>query len=819
MPLNIIPYQPLYLNDRPTDCFGCEDDYCIPFQPGDPVHAQYQQTPCHPSIACDGDFSSIGGGSEVLPDGDFNELGAEELINGTFTGNATGWALGTGWAYNANNVRKTAGTASSISQLFAIPLVQYAIYRVEFTISNRTAGAVTPRFVLMATTDNGTAASTNTTHVQYIKTSNAMEQFGLTADAAFDGDIDTVSVKRIAASWDFSGDELDGWGMDASGFAQTIHLGAYGIQGGGGTTTALNCLNTITPNTNYTVTVEIEDGQGLVAFGVGSNFSQYFTLTGGPQTISFVILSGLGTTFLVTPSATTDTEMKISEISVIEEDDNCWTFDGGQWSLTGGAICKTPGASDTLINSATLLSGEYYQIKVTVENRTQGFVQFSVNGQPLIIAQPNVIIAQSNNTFVMYVTPTADSQLSIFASALFDGCISNVQIFTLRKDYVFELRDLNGKGNDGDLIAIISDHDGQAFNFVRYFQDYITLVFTFDDPTFLDILDRPIEYGCYNIYAYDDCEVQYEELIGDGEFINPENVYWWDQQAAHPATEIITGGRIEFDLAAPNAIDQQSTIVNNYLGSGPSFQNNVPGIPVGAHNYRLEWDIISSDDTNIKMTVKFGLQRPIIDELSTVGSHSITLSFDPEYTTPARHWLSLRAVWPAGTSGTVIVDNVSAHRIEPFDATYISQCIKYAESFPCTKYVKAYADANQMDFEFENTGFFLGQRLYLRAINPDYPEDQSDYLYSEGTRAKNFFQTQKNFVMLTGLIPEWTHDSLRVQRGMQHFQIGEPLETFTEYFAFEGYKPSWQGNGQFELAPVRFEIAIKDRDAKFFRNT
>ena len=41
---------------------------------------------------------------------------AELISNGTFTGNATGWALGTGFTYSSNAITASAGTASNLSQ-------------------------------------------------------------------------------------------------------------------------------------------------------------------------------------------------------------------------------------------------------------------------------------------------------------------------------------------------------------------------------------------------------------------------------------------------------------------------------------------------------------------------------------------------------------------------------------------------------------------------------------------------------------------------------------------------------------------------------
>ena len=121
-------------------------------------------------------------------------LGAEKVTNGTFTGNATGWTLGTGWAYNSNNVTKTAGTASDLEQ--NVSAVNGETYRVVFTVSGWTAGCVRPQIGGVG----GTYICTNSTTETQVITATGTGNLQLHADAAFAGTVDTVSVMRITAS-------------------------------------------------------------------------------------------------------------------------------------------------------------------------------------------------------------------------------------------------------------------------------------------------------------------------------------------------------------------------------------------------------------------------------------------------------------------------------------------------------------------------------------------------------------------------------------------------------------------------------------------
>lgn len=61
------------------------------------------------------------------------------LTNGSFTGNANGWTLGSGWAYNSNNVIKNAGGTGTLSQTVLFAPVAGKNYFVQYTVSGFTA--------------------------------------------------------------------------------------------------------------------------------------------------------------------------------------------------------------------------------------------------------------------------------------------------------------------------------------------------------------------------------------------------------------------------------------------------------------------------------------------------------------------------------------------------------------------------------------------------------------------------------------------------------------------------------------------------------
>ena len=75
-------------------------------------------------------------------------VGAEMVTNGTFTGSATGWTLGTDWSYNANNIKKIAGASSgTVTQTvggFDVGKVYVLAYKLTYTTGEDQAQYITP---------------------------------------------------------------------------------------------------------------------------------------------------------------------------------------------------------------------------------------------------------------------------------------------------------------------------------------------------------------------------------------------------------------------------------------------------------------------------------------------------------------------------------------------------------------------------------------------------------------------------------------------------------------------------------------------------
>lgn len=130
----------------------------------------------------------------------------ELTFNGTFTGSADGWALGTGWSYSANSITAVAGVASNLSQDIEGVVEGGKYYLVTFTVT-RTAGTLKFRVNAgdpSAVIDVGTASSviskSGTYTRLFLAPADPMDVV-FEKDGAFAGTIDNVSYKLISRAY------------------------------------------------------------------------------------------------------------------------------------------------------------------------------------------------------------------------------------------------------------------------------------------------------------------------------------------------------------------------------------------------------------------------------------------------------------------------------------------------------------------------------------------------------------------------------------------------------------------------------------------
>jgi hypothetical protein len=135
------------------------------------------------------------GSLEKLPSG--NTIGSNLVTNGTFDtdanwtkgGGATAWTID---AADSNKAEKGAGDAGDLASAATVATIAGDTYQVSF-VATRTAGTLTPKIGAVS----GIAVSAAGTYTQYIKAAASNATLTFSADAAFAGSLDTVTVKSV----------------------------------------------------------------------------------------------------------------------------------------------------------------------------------------------------------------------------------------------------------------------------------------------------------------------------------------------------------------------------------------------------------------------------------------------------------------------------------------------------------------------------------------------------------------------------------------------------------------------------------------------
>ncbi|RUS64913.1 phage tail protein [Pseudorhodobacter sp. E13] len=111
------------------------------------------------------------------------------LISGGTMSSPAAWTSGAGWTIANGVASHVAGSVGTLSQSFAATEAKW--YRVGFTVSGRSNGAVTPRLT-GGTAFLGSAASANGTHSDRLHATNGTTTIGFAADSSFNGALDDV---------------------------------------------------------------------------------------------------------------------------------------------------------------------------------------------------------------------------------------------------------------------------------------------------------------------------------------------------------------------------------------------------------------------------------------------------------------------------------------------------------------------------------------------------------------------------------------------------------------------------------------------------
>lgn len=240
-----------------------------------------------------------------------------------------------------------------------------------------------------------------------------------------------------------------------------------------------------------------------------------------------------------------------------------------------------------------------------------------------------------------------------------------------------------------------------------------------------------------------------------------------------------------------------------------------------AGNYDLEFEIVGvTGSPNI--AVGMGIQnmsQSIVYETG-IAVHTVSVL---NYV-PGGQRAQLTAKFRLGNNyypGRIGVNNVSAVRVEPFEATYTSECLQYKEDWGSrTRMLTAYCDQDAFGFEFQNTGFRLQQRAGVRSIAPFYPKEKQIQRSGNGSARVVYSGVEKYWQLHTEYVTETFHDAMSVMIDCDHFAVGLTQDNAVEYIAeVEDYNPAWLQDGSFHLAPVVVNLRPKEDGQAFNRHT
>lgn len=269
-------------------------------------------------------------------------------------------------------------------------------------------------------------------------------------------------------------------------------------------------------------------------------------------------------------------------------------------------------------------------------------------------------------------------------------------------------------------------------------------------------------------------------------------------------------------------IDNVACVVTNHSAFPFITNTNQPLITPGT--YDTGWEIIGSSDPKISVKAQLNSSPSFINYQTAIGTYSFTQTYGLNGGTVGVvanfGKTSVDYVQTNYIVGYIIVDNVSLTKIEPFDATYETECLSVnLNGWDKTKMIVAWCDQPSFGFEFANTGFKLQQRALIRSINPSYPKEKSIQRMGNGDARIVYSEIEKFWEVHTDFASETFHDAMVVQLDCDHLQIGDTQGDGKEYISSaDEYTPNWQGDGTYSLATATFELRIKEKGQIFNRH-
>lgn len=806
MPLLRNKFQPYFPDPDSPNRYQCgPEKYCWPVQGGDRILTQFYQTPCNPNLVCNSDFQSVTE-TELICNEDFVlSLMNCWITNGspmpnTYPGSLNGWNN-----YPGGDVFHTPGNTETLGQA-PIGLTYQAITRLYCRIVKRSGdltvwvgfgvGNGFERFF-----DFFTPAAEIETEDIFIYNDNVNDYLlimpGQDTGApnntgTWDGDIKNISVKQFFYDcWDINGS----WIID-KGRKWAFHVA--------GTTGNLvnNTANYVNAGGYYKASVTVSTYvSGSVDFYVGNILAGTISANG---TYTYYVNPTLNGTIIFTP--TSDFVGNLSDMSVFE--------------LKNDYALELIDSNGSVFDVSDSIN--YYEDYVTVDLDFNDYeladgcynlnmYDYCVVTSDNLAQDPSFVDGYTywtrNNAPAQY-DDTGDQMKFIFDPF--------GQGFT---DYVTN-GDFSGGATGWTLGANWSVVGGKA---VHTPGSTAALSQTMTLPT----PGIGTNYSYYVGFTISNWTVG-SVTVKLGNAVNGTSYTWKGNDTMIQVYVPRQSGSVDITFTPTSTFDGQIDDIAVVLTSGHTafpILTNVAQPLFTPGTYQTEWEIIGSSDPNISVRTNILGATPLTTYESTVGVQSFTQSYAltggniqivANFSKTDPNYLQVNYV-----AGDITVDNINVQKVEPFEATYVSECLNYSTNpIPRTKMIIGYCDQNALGFDFVNTGFKLMHRAEIRSLNPNYPSATEIMKSGRGNDRTVYGELQKYWQVTTDFASETFHDTMAAILICDHLEMGDTEGTVTEYSPLpEEYSPNWNGEGAYSLATATFQVRVKENGQKFNRHT
>ncbi len=660
-----IPNQPISFDDLSDECNeSLYVEQCTKYNLSDMVYFQFRRGSCNGNALCGLTFTE----------------GTELVTNGSFDTDLSGWTPGDNWAWNAGKARRSVLTSGILDGFLtqALPTTAGITYKVKFKVSNYSGGG------------HG-SFGTNNVVFAFLFTANGNYTFNFTpavgsTDIFFLGanngtttfDIDDVSVKVVSPEcWDGSGDwEIDDDNNSYCHVVDTI------------TPLALIDLTQIAIDTDYLIRIKTSPRtagtinlmyNGISVALIDDSIEEYYFST---DTVAAT------TQFEIQPSSDYDgcilsieafplNRFEADKITLVNEED------GSSTDLLCYITYKDNFATLAFTPETLGLGEGCYHLEI---NNNCEDADISIASNCISFRQSwdchKLLKAYCDCQALGFDFTTFWLQHRVPVLRFNPTYPINKAGYTYstgRKKQLFAERDKKWKIKV-DKIAEPS-HDTISAQLVcdHFFIDDKEYVFDGKsyDPAWpqngkMNVAQIEFEVTKVQgvIYNNNCCGenntpelIEDMELIGDGSFELTDHLYpydnplYWFDDGDPTGPWTISPGEIKFEKTddGPETFANLNNIYDgNYIGSGTKTN---PNIPFCERNYRVQFDVLENTaGPSVEIAIGMAAQTVYAPD-STVGHKNYVATYSPAIS--GDRYLVLIIHYPAGTSGTVRITNIS----------------------------------------------------------------------------------------------------------------------------------------------------------------